>query len=95
MAKYVEAREKNNKKWKNEFSDKLRALLKEKKMTQRELAIKTKIVNADISNYVNGRRIPDVRHAIKIALALEIQPYQFFEELFGFMDYVAWPSYLD
>lgn len=91
MAKYREARDKNNKKWKNEFGAKLKAILKEKKMTQGELSIKAKIVKADISNYANGRRIPDVRHAIKIALALEVD----FEEFFGFMDYAAWPAYLD
>lgn len=91
MGKRTEAKAKNDKRWKREFSDKIKAILKEKKMSNAELSHRTKIDQSLMSHYVHGYYVPNVRNAIKIALALEVD----FEELFGFMDYAAWPAYLD
>jgi transcriptional regulator with XRE-family HTH domain len=91
MGKYRESRANNDKKWKREFGEKLKSILKEKHMTQTELGQKAKIGQPNIHYFISGRSMPSVREAIKIALALEVD----FEELFGFMDYAAWPVYLD
>lgn len=90
MGKLTEAKKLNDKKWKRRFGEKMRVIMKTKKITQTELGRKTKIAQPQISAYVNGYYLPDVRNAIKIALALEID----FMDLFGFMESEAYPSYL-
>lgn len=90
MGKFNEAKVKNNNVWCREFSERIKAILKKKKMTQIELAKKTKIVESQLSHYIRGYYVPNVRDAIKIALALEVD----FMDLFGFMEQKSYPVYL-
>ena len=50
------------------------ALLKEKNMTQRELAQQTGVTDSSMSHYVNGDRTPRAAVILKIASVLETSP---------------------
>lgn len=58
--------------WLDRFGLKLRQLMKEKDITQRELADKLYVSEATVSKYVNGNMMPSVRMVINISYALNV-----------------------
>lgn len=58
--------------WMDIFGDNLVDILKEVGMTQKELAEETGLAESAISNYINKRRMPNVRALINISEALDI-----------------------
>lgn len=58
--------------WMDIFGDNLVDLLKEARMTQHELAETAGLTDAAISNYINKRRMPNVKALINISEALDI-----------------------
>lgn len=63
--------------WMDIFGDNLVDLLKEARMTQRDLADATGLTEAAISNYINKRRMPTVKALINISEALDISLDEF------------------
>lgn len=57
-----------------EFSDRLRLLLAEKKITQSELAEQIGMTRASISLYATGKRVPSVKILRKIAEVMNVSP---------------------
>ena len=55
-----------------EFSERLLLVLKERKITQRQLSEKTNINETALSRYVNGSRKPRMDILVKIARALNV-----------------------
>lgn len=55
-------------------ADRLSALLKQKGLSQKDLADKTGITPAAISRYANGERAPRAIMLAKIAKALDVEP---------------------
>lgn len=58
--------------WMDIFGDNLVDLLKEARMTQHELAEAAGLTDAAISNYINKRRMPNVKALINISEALDV-----------------------
>lgn len=58
--------------WLDRFGLKLRQLMKEKGITQRELADKLYVSEATVSKYANGNMMPSVRMVINISYALNV-----------------------
>lgn len=58
--------------WICKFRLKLRQLMDEKGMTQKELADKLYVSEATVSKYINGELMPSVRMAINISYALNV-----------------------
>lgn len=58
--------------WKKVFAANLIDILKEKGMTQRELAMDSGLSTATISEYINGIRMPGLAAAINMAYALDM-----------------------
>lgn len=58
--------------WLDRFSLKLRQLMKEKDITQRELADKLYVSEVTVSKYVNGNMMPSVRMVINISYELNV-----------------------
>lgn len=58
--------------WLCKFRLKLRQLMEEKGMTQRELADKLYVSEATVSKYINGELMPSVRMVINISYALNV-----------------------
>lgn len=58
----------------NEFSKKLRKVMKSRHINQRELSELTGISRQAINRYLNGERIPDIRIIFRIMDALECEP---------------------
>ena len=56
------------------FNERIAELLKEKEMTQRELAIKVGVTDAAMSHYIKGDRVPRAAVMVQIANALETSP---------------------
>lgn len=56
------------------FASRLAALLREKGITQKELAVKTGLTPAAVSRYVSGARMPREIVVAKIAKELGVQP---------------------
>lgn len=56
--------------WLKKFGKTLSDMLKDARMTQRELADATGLSESAISNYVNGKQIPTVRAIINICYEL-------------------------
>ncbi len=56
--------------WLKKFGKTLSGMLKDARMTQRELADATGLSESAISNYVNGKQIPTVRAIINICYEL-------------------------
>ena len=54
------------------FEERLKALMKKRNLTQKELANKSNITEASISKYLSGERTPRVDVIINLAKALEI-----------------------
>lgn len=58
--------------WKITFAENLVDILKEKGMSQRQLAVDSGVSQAMISDYVNGIRMPGIAAVINIAYALDM-----------------------
>lgn len=58
--------------WLDRFGLKLRQLMKEKGITQRELADKLYVSEATVSKYANGNMMPSVRMVINISYELNV-----------------------
>ncbi len=56
---------------KGNMAGRIAALLEEKKMTQKDLALTAQITESAVSHYLNGDRIPRGVNLMKIAKALE------------------------
>lgn len=54
------------------FSKNLKSALKEKHMTQSELATRTGVTESAISRYVNGSRMPNIGNLYFLAVALGV-----------------------
>lgn len=54
------------------FQKNFKNLLKEKHMTQKQLAKKTHLTERSVSYYANGKREPNLVHAKKIAKILDV-----------------------
>jgi transcriptional regulator with XRE-family HTH domain len=59
-------------KWKDAFGDNLSALLREKNMTQKDLAIESGVSMGMISDYVNKFTEPSIFAIINMAYALDV-----------------------
>ena len=57
--------------WLMFFSDSLYELMKERKISQRELAERTGLTERAISKYINGTIIPKATSIVKLAIALD------------------------
>lgn len=57
--------------WLDIFGDNLDQMLYEANMTQRELSETTFINESTISRYISKQRIPNIKHIISIAYALD------------------------
>ena len=58
--------------WKDIFGDNLVSLLRERRMTQVDLAIESGISASMISDYINKRSVPGLPAVINIAYALDV-----------------------
>ena len=58
--------------WKNIFASNLVAILEERGMSQRQLAIDSGVSAAMINEYIHGMRMPGLAAAINIAYALDM-----------------------
>lgn len=58
--------------WLATFSEELKTCLKERNMTQRELADKSGLAESTISDYVHGSRLPGLMAAINLSYALNM-----------------------
>lgn len=58
--------------WKRIFSANLVEILKEKGMTQRQLARDSGVSIGMISDYINGQRVPGIIPVINMAYALDM-----------------------
>lgn len=56
--------------WLDIFADNLRDMLKEAKMTQKELAYESGLSKSSISKYILKQQIPNLRAIINISYAL-------------------------
>ena len=56
------------------FNDRIAGLLKEKDMTQRDLARKIGVTDSAMSHYIKGDRVPRAAVILQIANALETSP---------------------
>ena len=56
--------------WMRIFGDNLKEILEERGMTQRDLADETGLSESAISNYINKKRMADVRAVLNIWYAL-------------------------
>lgn len=60
---------------------KLSEIMKEKKVSSKQLAELTGISSRTIEGYRSGRREPNLKTGLIIARALEIDPYDLFDDL--------------
>lgn len=58
--------------WKDVFGDNLASILKEKKMSQSQLAKYSGVSTGMISDYINKRSVPGMTAAINMAYALDV-----------------------
>ena len=70
--------------WMDIFGDNLRDILKDFNMTQLELADAAGVAEGAVSSYINKKRMPSLRNAINISVALDLT----LDELFYFDDKV-------
>lgn len=61
----------NDDEWKREFSIVLQKKLKEKGLTQKDLAERTGLTPVSISNYINGRSVPSSIASLNISRVLD------------------------
>ena len=71
--------------WKNIFGDNLASLLDEKGMSQRQLAIDSKVSPGMISDYINKFASPNIFTIINMAYALDVDV----DELIDFGDRIT------
>ena len=57
-----------------ETARRLRSVMREKGLSQQELANKSGVTKSSISHYVNGKTIPDNFQAYKLAKVLDVAP---------------------
>lgn len=65
--------------WLDIFGDNLVSLMRDRDVTQVELAIESGVSQASISAYINGRKMPGVRSLINLADALRVDMSEFME----------------
>ena len=70
--------------WLDIFGDNLVSLLRDARMSQRELAEVTGLSEATISSYIHKRKMPSLRAVVNIAYAFDIS----MDELIDFGDMV-------
>lgn len=70
--------------WLNIFADNLEEILRERGMTQKELADELGVTKACVSNYLNKKRIPTIKTIVNIGYVLNID----FNDLIFFGDRV-------
>ena len=58
--------------WIDIFANNLRDILKDRKMSQKELANEIWVSEATISRYINKQRMPSIKHILEISYALNI-----------------------
>lgn len=58
--------------WIGIFANNLRDILKDRKMSQKELANEIWVTEATISRYINKQRIPSIKHILEISYALNV-----------------------
>lgn len=58
--------------WSENFSDKLCDLLKDRRMTQYELAQDSGVSAGSISSYINGSSLPGIKAILNIAFVLDV-----------------------
>lgn len=58
--------------WIDIFANNLRDILKDRKMSQKELANEIWVTEATISRYINKQRMPSIKHILEISYALNI-----------------------
>lgn len=61
------------------FGVELNRLLAAKHVTYRELALRTGLSAGALNHYGNGRRVPEDETIERIAVALEVEPADFYE----------------
>lgn len=57
--------------WMGLFSDNLASLMRERNMTQKELAEETGLSKGAVNKYVNGTRMPGAKAILNISYALD------------------------
>lgn len=72
----------SEKEWLREFGDNLRDIMKEKNLTQRELAKMTHLAPSTISKYLNEGLMPNAKAIVNLSYALDCS----FEDLIDFFD---------
>lgn len=55
------------------YGSKLGELIKEKGITQRELAKKSELDESTISLYISGRRTPNIKNHVRLCKALQVE----------------------
>lgn len=60
--------------WMRIFGEKLRVLIKDAWMTQKELAEAIGVTEATISHYINAERMPSVKAIVNISYEFGIEP---------------------
>lgn len=58
--------------WTDIFANNLRDILKDRKMSQKELANEIWISEATISRYINKQRMPSIKHILEISYVLNV-----------------------
>lgn len=58
--------------WIDIFANNLRDILKDRKMSQKELANEIWVSEATISRYINKQRMPSIKHILEISYALNV-----------------------
>lgn len=58
--------------WIDIFANNLRDILKDRKMSQKELANEIWVTEATISRYINKQRMPSIKHILEISYALNV-----------------------
>lgn len=61
--------------WMEMFGDNLKSLLDEKRISQQGFAQELGISESTVSNYILGKRMPDVRMILKISYILDCDLY--------------------
>lgn len=65
--------------WLNIFSENLKSLMKDARITQIELAEEIGVTQSVISDYVNGRKLPGIKSIINMSYALGCDLYDFID----------------
>lgn len=58
--------------WIDIFANNLRDILKDRKMSQKELANEIWVSEATISRYINKQRMPSIKHILEISYVLNV-----------------------